>query len=108
VFLPESARRRGFTGVLVPPDAAGYPTGGNEVGEAVVVDVDGPLAAVGDELAVDTDGAELMLLPFSTLRAGCGFTELGGMGGVLCVGGGDRERDEGERDVVFLPIEVEV
>jgi hypothetical protein len=39
-------------------------------GQAVVVDVDSPLAAVGDELAVDADGAELVPLPFAALGTG--------------------------------------
>ena len=70
VFLPQSARRSGFTRVLVPPDAVGYPAGGDEVGKAVMVDIDGPLAAVGDELAVDADGTELVLLPIAALGSG--------------------------------------
>jgi hypothetical protein len=72
VLLPESARWRGFTGVLVPPDTVGYPAGGNEVGEAVMVDVDGPFATVGDELAVYADGAELVC--FQSPPCGPGFS----------------------------------
>jgi hypothetical protein len=70
VLLPESTRWRRSSGILVPPDAVGNPTGSNEVGEAVVVNVDGPLAAVGDELAVDADGAELVPLPLAALGTG--------------------------------------
>jgi hypothetical protein len=58
------------TRVAIPPEAVGDPAGGDEIGQAVVVDVDDPLAAVVDEFVVDPDGAELMLLPLSTLGAG--------------------------------------
>ena len=70
VFLPHSARRSGFTRVLVPPDAVGYPASSDDVGKAVVVDVDGPLTAVGDELAMGADSAELVLFPIAALGSG--------------------------------------
>ena len=69
--LPHGAGGGGFgTGVAIPPEAVGDPAGGDEIGQAVVVDVDDPLAAVVDEFVVDADGAELMLLPLSALGAG--------------------------------------
>ncbi len=69
--LPHGAGGCGFrAGVAVPPDAVGDPAGGDEVGQAVVVDVDDPLAAVGDELVVNADGAELVLLPGAAVGAG--------------------------------------
>ena len=57
-------------GVAVPPEAVRDPAGGDEIRQAVVVDVDDPLSAVGDELVVNTDGAELMLFPLATIGAG--------------------------------------
>ena len=70
VLLPHGGGGGGFAGVLVPPEAVGDPAGGDDVRVAVVVDVDGPLAAVGDELVVDADGAVLMLFPVAALCAG--------------------------------------
>ncbi len=69
--LPQGAGGGGLgAGIAVPPEAVRDPAGGDEVGQAIVVDVDNPLPAVADELIVDADGAELMLLPFSAVCAG--------------------------------------
>ncbi len=70
VLLPEGAGGRGFAGVFVPPEAVGDPSGGDDVGVAVVVDVDGPFAAVGDEFGVGAYGAVLVALPVAAVGAG--------------------------------------
>jgi hypothetical protein len=69
--LPHGARGcRLRSGVVIHPDAIGYPAGSDEVGQAVVVNVDDPLAAVRDEFAVGADGAELVLFPYAAIGAG--------------------------------------
>src|SRR5882757_3167613 len=69
--LPRGAGRgRLGSGVAVPPEAVRDPASGDEIGQAIMVDVDDPLAAVGDEFIVNTDGAELMPLPFTAVRSG--------------------------------------
>ena len=93
VALPHGGGGGGFAGVLVPPEAVADPSGGDYVGVAVVVDVDGPLAAVGDELVVDAYGAVLVLLPIAALCAGVlvpvGSAEDVGEAIVVHVEGGD-------------------
>ena len=67
VALPHHA---GLLRILVPPQAIHHPAGGDDVRRAIVIDVEGPLAAIGDELAEDADGAVLMALPLAALRPG--------------------------------------
>ena len=68
--LPQGAGGGGLgAGVAIPPEAVGDPSGGDEIGQAIVVDVDDPLPAVADELVMDADSAELMLLPLSAVCA---------------------------------------
>ena len=68
--LPHGAGRWLGSGVAIPPEAVGDPAGSDKIGQAIVVDVNDPLAAVGDELIVDADGAELVPLPLAAVRAG--------------------------------------
>ena len=56
--------------VAIPPEAVRDPTGGDQIGQAIVINVDHPFSAVGDELVVDPDGAELMLLPLAAVCTG--------------------------------------
>ncbi len=49
--------------VLVPPESVDHPPSRDHVGRSIVIHVDGPFAAVGDELPQDADGAILMTLP---------------------------------------------
>ncbi len=59
-----------WAGVAIPPEAVRDPAGGDEIGMAIVIDVDDPFAAVVDELVMDADGAELMLLPLAAVGTG--------------------------------------
>src|SRR5882757_7091544 len=69
--LPHGAGGDGLgPGVAIPPEAVRDPAGGDEIGQTVVIDVDDPFSAVGDELVVYADGAKLMLLPLATICAG--------------------------------------
>jgi hypothetical protein len=69
--LPHGAGRGCLgAGVAIPPETVGDPASGHEIGQAIVVDVDDPLAAVGDELIVNTDGTELMPLPLTAVGSG--------------------------------------
>ena len=66
--LPHGAVRDGFgPWVAIPPKAIRDPTSGDEIGQAVVIDIDDPFAAIGDEFIVDANGAELMLLPLAAV-----------------------------------------
>src|SRR5579863_2741638 len=67
VPLPLGAQ---LAGVLPPEDAVGHPADGHHVGQSVVVHVDGPLAAVGGELAERLLLAILVARPLAAGRAG--------------------------------------
>src|ERR1035438_2077841 len=56
--------------VLPPEHAVGHPARSHHIGPAVVIHVDRPLAAVGDEFATDARLAILVALPFSAVWAG--------------------------------------
>ena len=59
----------GLLGIFIPPQTVGHPTHGDDVRCPIVIDVDGPLATIGNELTHQLDGAVLMALPFASLRA---------------------------------------
>ena len=54
--------------VLVPPQTILDPTRRNQVGQAIMIDIDDPLSAIRDELLVRANQTELMLLPCTTRR----------------------------------------
>src|SRR6516165_8036691 len=59
----------GLFRVFVPVQTVGHPTCCDHVGSAVMVDIDCPLSAVGDELANDLYGPILVPFPLTALRA---------------------------------------
>ena len=54
--------------ILPPEDAVGHPAGSDHVGQPIVIHVDRPLAAVGDELVHHAHFAILVPLPLAALR----------------------------------------
>src|SRR5262249_53295655 len=54
--------------VLIPPEPVRLPSNCDNVGNSVVIYVNGPFAAVGDKLTDDIDTAVLMHLPLAALR----------------------------------------
>ena len=56
-------------GVFPPEDAVGHPASSDYVRISIVVDVDGPLAAVGDEFTADSGLTVLAALPLTALGA---------------------------------------
>src|ERR1700730_18818301 len=63
VTLPHHALR--FR-ILVPPQPVQHPARRHHIRGAVMVDVEGPFSAVGDELPQNAHGAVLMAYPFAT------------------------------------------
>ena len=49
--------------IFVPPQAIGLPSDGDEVRRTIVVDVDGPFAAVGNKLSLSFYFAVLVAVP---------------------------------------------
>ena len=55
--------------IVIDPDAVRDPAGGDQIGQAIVVHVHDPLAAIGDEFIVNADRAELVPLPLAAVGA---------------------------------------
>src|SRR6202034_2954943 len=67
VTLPHHVR---LLRIFIPPQTVEHPSRRDDVGSSVVVDVEVPLTAIGDELAEDADGAELMTFPLASRGPG--------------------------------------
>src|SRR5208337_2781577 len=56
--------------IFIPPEAVALPADGNEVHGTIVIHIDGPFAAIGNEFAGDFHSAVLVTFPLATLWAG--------------------------------------
>src|SRR5208337_935118 len=67
VTLPHHIR---LSGILIPPQTVRHPACGHHIGLAIVVHIECPLAAIGDEFAHYANSPKLMPLPFAAQRSG--------------------------------------